>query len=589
MDKGSIPGQILELDGARMVLGRHPSCQIVLDNAAVSRQHAQFLESHGQYYLEDLRSRNSTLLNGAPVAGRRALNSGDQITVCDVEFSFHLQMPSVETPEPICRDQSVGTSPNDSRANVDADKMTNTPAMSLYALGQAPADDSSDVSSIISTLDARTGSSLRLNIKPEGKLRAILGISDAIGHTLDLDTILDKVLDGLFRVFAQADEGFILLNDSERNKLLVKATKFRQGDNEGSVRVSMTIVKQVMQQQKAILSADAVEDSRFKLSESLVQLKIRSMMCAPLHGKDDTALGVIQIDTKDIGRQFSQDDLDLLVSVASQASMAIENGRLHAELIKQRDLKRELEFATQVQLGFLPDQPPESPGYEFADFYEAALRVGGDFFDYIVLPDGRVAITLGDVAGKGVPAALLMARLFSSARLYLLTRPTVAGAMTGLNAEIASSGLGHRFVTCVMIILDPQKHEMIIANAGHMAPLLRSSGGDVTAIGHEKSGMPVGVIPDQEFQQCTISLDDGDAIIIFTDGITEAANPQGDMYGTQRLIGFIDSGPEEMEPLVKGIITDVEVFCAGRPQRDDTCVVAIRRTESKKLKGKSKK
>jgi serine phosphatase RsbU (regulator of sigma subunit) len=578
VDKGSIPGQILELDGARMVLGRHPSCQIVLDNAAVSRQHAQFLESHGQYYLEDLRSRNLTLLNGEPVAGRTALNDGDQITVCDVQFSFHLRMPSGHTPKQIQHDLPAGTSGDGSSVNVDADTLTSTPALPQPAVGQEPADNGSDASSIISTLNASSSSSLRLNIKPEAKLRAILRISEALGHTLDLDTILDKILDGLFRIFSQADEGFILLKDSEHNKLLVKATKARIGDNDGSVRVSMTIVKQAMHQREAILSADAVKDSRFKLSDSLAQLKIRSMMCVPLLSKDDQVLGVIQVDTKDLRRQFSQDDLDLLVSVASQASMGIENARLHAELIKQRDLTRDLEFATQIQLGFLPDQPPKIPGYEFADFYEAALRIGGDFFDYIVLPDRRVAISLGDVAGKGVPAALLMARLFSSTRLYLLTEPTVADAMTGLNSEIASSGLGHRFVTCVMMVLDPQKHEATIANAGHMAPLLRSGSGGVKPFGHEESGMPVGVIPDQVFQQRTISIDHGDAIIVFTDGITEAMNSRGDMYGTERLIDFIADGPQEMQPLVKGIVSDVECFCEGRPQRDDACIVAMRRT-----------
>ena len=201
VDKGSIPGQILELDGARMVLGRHPSCQIVLDNAAVSRQHAQFLESHGQYYLEDLRSRNSTLLNGEPVAGRTALNDGDQITICDVLFSFLLRIPSGDSPGPAGHDLPVGTSADDPNANVDADTLTNTPALPKSAVGQEAVHDSNDVSSIISTLNVRSGSSLRLNIKPEAKLRAILGIGEALGRTLDLDTILDKILGGLFRIF----------------------------------------------------------------------------------------------------------------------------------------------------------------------------------------------------------------------------------------------------------------------------------------------------------------------------------------------------------------------------------------------------
>jgi serine phosphatase RsbU (regulator of sigma subunit) len=572
VDKGSIPGQILELHGERMVLGRHPSCHIVLDNAAVSRQHAQILESHGQYYIEDLRlrSRNPTLINGKPIVGRSELHDRDRISVCDVQFSFFLYAPVDNTLEPT---GAADKSPNS--ANPNADTLTETPALPLR--NETPQDD--DASSIISTLNASSASSLRLAIKPEAKLRAILGISKALGNTLDQDEILDKILDGLFRIFPQADEGFILLKDEERNKLLVKATKVRRGEDEASVRISMTIVKQAMKDGEAILSADAVKDSRFKLSDSLTQLQIRSMMCLPLLDQDDNALGVIQLDTKDIRRQFSQGDLDLMVSVASQASVAVDNARLHAELVKQRDLQRDLDFATQVQLGFLPTHPPQVASYEFSDFYEAALGVGGDYFDYIVLPDGRVAISLGDVAGKGVPAALLMARLFSSSRLHLLTAPNVAEAMTRLNAEIVSSGVGHRFVTCIMMMLDPQTHELTIANAGHMAPIHRSRSQQVTAVGADVSDMPLGVISDQQFKQHQIRFEPGDSLVLFTDGISEGMNYAGEIYGTERLASFVGGGPQQMKALVNAIIEDVELFCDGRPQRDDMCLVAIQRTE----------
>ena len=303
------------------------------------------------------------------------------------------------------------------------------------------------------------------------------------------------------------------------------------------------------------------------------------MMCLPLLDQDDNALGVIQLDTKDIRRQFSQGDLDLMVSVASQASVAVDNARLHAELVKQRDLQRDLDFATQVQLGFLPTHPPQVASYEFSDFYEAALGVGGDYFDYIVLPDGRVAISLGDVAGKGVPAALLMARLFSSSRLHLLTAPNVAEAMTRLNAEIVSSGVGHRFVTCIMMMLDPQTHELTIANAGHMAPIHRSRSQQVTAVGADVSDMPLGVISDQQFKQHQIRFEPGDSLVLFTDGISEGMNYAGEIYGTERLASFVGGGPQQMKALVNAIIEDVELFCDGRPQRDDMCLVAIQRTE----------
>jgi sigma-B regulation protein RsbU (phosphoserine phosphatase) len=221
--------------------------------------------------------------------------------------------------------------------------------------------------------------------------------------------VLQKTLDGLFKIFPQADEGFVLLKDPVKDKLLVQATKSRITVEEESVRISMTIVQQAMNEQKGILSADAVKDSRFDMSESLTELQIRSMMCAPLVGQSGDALGVLQIDTKDLQQQFTQDDLDMLVSVVSQVGFAVENAYLHEELVSQREVERDFEVATQIQLSFLPSQTPKIPCYDFSGHYESAHHVGGDYFDYIVLPDGRVAIALGDVAGKGISAALLMA------------------------------------------------------------------------------------------------------------------------------------------------------------------------------------
>src|SRR5258708_16756186 len=153
-------------------------------------------------------------------------------------------------------------------------------------------------------------------------------------------------------------------------------------------------------------------------------------MCAPLVAQSGESLGAIQIDSIDNSTPFAEDDLEVLLSVAAQATLSLENAQLHAAALKQRDYERDLEFATQVQLGFLPNERPHVAGYEFFDFYEAAQRVGGDFFDYVSLPDGRVAVTIGDVAGKGMPAALLMARIYAATRYELLAKPTPPPSLT---------------------------------------------------------------------------------------------------------------------------------------------------------------
>ncbi|MGH7129631.1 MAG: GAF domain-containing protein, partial [Planctomycetaceae bacterium] len=378
--------------------------------------------------LEDLRSRNHTWLNGKILEGRDELRNGDQVKVCDLVFEFHRQLPLID-PAALPQSDSDSTLSVESGSDPQHHRQEHTVSAGM----PVPVEDqdtrlqdpSEDSSSIISRLDVRSDANLRLDVKPEAKLRAVLEIGRAIGNVLDLDAVLHQTLEKLFQIYPQADEGFVMLYDLERKKLIVKATRSRDAAEPDSVSVSMTIVRQALKTGEAILSHNAIEDQRFKLSESVSALQIRSMMCVPLLGQDGQALGVFQIATKNLKQQFAKDDLDTLAAIASQVSLAVENARLHKELLEQRDMHRDLDIARQVQLGFLPDRRPRLEGFEFYDYYEAAIRVGGDYFDYIHLPNGRVAVALGDVAGKGVPAALLMARLYSSARFHLLTRPTL--------------------------------------------------------------------------------------------------------------------------------------------------------------------
>lgn len=573
--KGSCPGQIIELSGERLRIGRHPRCEIVLDNAAVSRYHAQILQSHGHYYIEDLRSRNRTYLNNEIFEGRTELQEGDSLKVCDFVLSFHIKIPAAEDPSSVSLNDTKLLEKKSGESSHLSAVGSEVPGLEI----DAETNDDLDPSSILTTLSTASSKNLILGVKPEAKLRAVLDISNAVAHTLQLEDVLQKTLDGLFKIFPQADEGFVLLKDPVKNKLLVRATKSRLGGEDGSVHICMTIVKQAMENGEAILSADAVKDSRFDMSESLTELQIRSMMCVPLTGKSSDVLGILQLDTKDLRQQFTQDDLDMLVSVSSQAGLAVENAYLHEELVKQRGVERDLEVATQIQLSFLPSQTPRVPCYEFSDHYESAHHVGGDYFDYVALSDSRVAVALGDVAGKGIPAALLMARLSSLARFHLLTKPTAAEAVTGLNSEIASTGLGHRFITFLVAIIDSKSNQITIANAGHFPPLLRDTHGEIRELAKDVAGMPLGILRDQVFQEKTIPFHTGDILTLYTDGVTEAMNPQNEMYGRTRLSQFLSQSTNSIDELIDGIVADVDQFCEGRAQRDDMCLVCIRRCE----------
>ena len=257
------------------------------------------------------------------------------------------------------------------------------------------------------------------------------------------------------RFFYRPDRGFIVLKDPATATLIPRAAKWRQGSSD-QISLSRRILQGVMTRKEAILSADAATDSRFDMSQSIVDFQIHSMMCAPLVDSDGQVLGVIQIDTTDQRRQFTKDDLEVLVSVASHAAMAMENVQLHERRLHAELMERELTLAHRVQRGLLPAGPPVVKGYEFVDLYEPANHLGGDYFDYIELPGGRLGVALADVMGKGIAAALLMARLSAQVPYCLASLPTPADAMARLNTVFCEPRWEGRFVTLVMLLLDPR-------------------------------------------------------------------------------------------------------------------------------------
>ena len=560
---GSSPWSLLELAGERTVFGRHPSSHIVLDNEAVSRHHAQILESHGHFFLEDLKSRNGTLVNGRPVEQPTELHENDSITLCEFEFHFHK-----ERPEPDSADaQGASVLEHDSQSS------------RYFAVGVEPVDDDDNSSSILSKLSMTSSGPGHVVADPEAKLQAVLEISKSLGQVLELDEVLTRMLDGLFEIFAQAEEGFVLLQEESGGNPVIRATRNRSDSSNRTPSISLTIVREAMNSGEAILSADVMGDNRFQSSQSIAGMRLRSMMCAPLLGLDGQALGLVQLASRDVTLPFVESDLDVLIGVTTQGALAIENASLHAEVLKQRDLERELDFATQVQLGFLPNKRPQTEGFEFCDYYEAAHRVGGDYFDYIELPGGRVAVAVADVAGKGIPAALLMARLYSATRYHLLSQSDLGLALSDLNRDISTCGLGHRFVTCALAVIDPATRQVALANAGHLPPLIRHSDGSITEVVSQHAGMPLGIVPDQEFQQQQHQLSPGDTWLMFTDGVTEAMNGDSEIFGTQRLQQSFARAPDELDAMIQAVVADVAAHCGERDQSDDMCLVAFACTE----------
>ncbi len=252
----------------------------------------------------------------------------------------------------------------------------------------------------------------------------------------------------------------------------------------------------------------------------------------------------------------------------------------HLEVARAR-IKFDLDMARGVQRGFLPLELPKVPGYEFFAHYEAAQEVGGDYYDFISLPRNRVAVVLGDVAGKGVAAALLMAKLSADARFCMLTEPDPATAVKKLNSLMKQSVIADRFVTLIVAVLDSANHTVTLVNAGHPSPLIYTSDtrtvGDV--ISSDVAGLPLGILDDFTYASCQVSLQPGDSILAFTDGVTEAMDIEGNQLQMEGVHAAVQGASYSSRELGEQVVKVVKQFATGRSQHDDIALVGFGRSK----------
>ena len=547
--KGPMVGNTFEL-GDTVVIGRSLDCQLRLDDLTVSRVHARITRTPEGMVIEDMNSGNGTYVNQNPIQEPTLLNNNDLIRVSQHVFTVVDQ----EEKKP-----DMGSS-------------------TLVAIEDRPATGES---SIVGTLDVKEAAlgAVSEQAKAEGadailkaheRLRTIVEISNTVQTEFDIRRLLDRILQSLFDVFPHADRGFVMLKDDD-GKLKPRAAWTRSGHTE-EITVSRRIVNEVTEKRIAILSADAMGDERFDQAMSIVNFRIRSMMCAPLLAQDDL-LGIMHIDTARQDERFTAEDLELLTGVANQTALAIANAKMHERLVLRERMERDLQLATQVQQSFLPDKTPQVEGMEFAACYRAAHEVGGDFYDFIRQGDDRIVTVMGDVSGKGVPAALLMAKMTSDVRYFALQESEPKNIVGRLNDHMNESSMEDVFVTLLLAKIDLGTHAVTLSNAAHCPAMLRRAAeNDVIQIATE-GNFPLGVVPGNAFEQETYTMQPGDVICLFTDGVTEAMNADQDLYGFERLRAAIAASACSAQGVMDAIMKDVHAFVGDTKQSDDlTCV-----------------
>jgi sigma-B regulation protein RsbU (phosphoserine phosphatase) len=254
----------------------------------------------------------------------------------------------------------------------------------------------------------------------------------------------------------------------------------------------------------------------------------------------------------------------------------IENARLSEEERELERVKNELALAAEIQTRLLPKTQPDIEGYDIAGITVPAQEVGGDYFDFVPALNGGLAICLGDVSGKGLPAALLMAHLQAAVRSHVLTDARPARCLERCNALLAAGTDVDKFATCFHCVLDPREHVIAYANAGHERPIVISDRGEVRRL--ESGGTVLGFLDEVAYEEGRAELARGDVVVIFSDGVTDALNDQGEPFGEGRLIGLLRRGARDnARDVIDGTLDAVRMHSAGTPQTDDMTIVVIKR------------
>ena len=324
----------------------------------------------------------------------------------------------------------------------------------------------------------------------------------------------------------------------------------------------------------SILVRDAQMDDAFKGRMSIVEQKVHTMMAAPLQTKE-RIIGLIYVDSPFVLREFTKDDLSLLTVMANVAAIRIENARLAEIEQTERIMQRELSQAAEIQGRMLPDKAPTVTGADLAGFNVPCRTVGGDYYDFFPYSDGRVALALGDVSGKGMPASLMMMALHARVQVLAEDPGNLAGFMTRLNKATCAKCPANRFITFFFCVFDPKTGELTFANAGHNPPIVIRASGEAEML--KDGGCVLGILPIAPYSEMRIQLQKGDMLVLYSDGVTEANDVNQNEYDEERFIEVLKQHrTEPAAEIVKAVQKSLSEFAAGAPQADDITLVVAR-------------
>jgi len=524
------------LRGNRMSLGRAADNDLSYPlDQALSRYHMVVELEGDHWFVRDVGSKNGTTVNGTRVGDKHLLAAGDQIRAGSLDIT--------------CQEASSSDS---QVAFVDEDPVSDPSSTSILTR----------LDFIAVQENAGIGADISDKLRGMSRMQALLDVGRELSGQRPLAELFPRILDLAIKAVGARRGAVMTLGNGD---LVLCASR-----GEG-LRISRSVSRRVIEEKASLLVQDTTLDDALRGTATIVQHRVRSLMAVPLQ-VEDRVTGLIYVDMPDVICPFTPEDLNLLTVMANVAAIRIEHTR-GEEVVRQ--LSKELEQAAEIQRNLLPRSAPAAPGLDVAGHSIPCLSVGGDYFDYLNLESGRLGVLVGDVAGKGLPAALLMSSL--QARVQVLSEETeeLDKLMTRLNRSVSATCPRNRFITLFVSTLGPDG-SVQYSNAGHNPPLLLRAAGDVEKL--EIGGPVLGILKNMKYQAGSTNMNPGDVLVLFSDGVTEALNPAGEEYGEDRVIKAVRKVlHRDASAIAAALQHDLLQFVDGRPAADDITIVAVRR------------
>ena len=531
-----------DLDLPKISIGRSSKNELVLADLSLSRVHAEIYREGDCFLVKDAGSKNGTLLNDRQLTAPVVLKKGDRITLGSAQIWFNV--------EPQQRVEIT-------------DKPTPVAGTTVVPVEQLITDPT--------TLG---GGSLLPERRTTLPLEILQRAGEQLVATAPLDDLLHSIMDLVFQA-VKPERGCLMLLNPRDQSLEPKVVRDEKHGNAEEITLSRHIADMVVKGKQSVLTSDAMQDPRFEQGASIMAQGIRSAMCVPLWNSREV-IGLVYVDSRIRSNSFTPADLRLLSNLANVAAVKIENNRLFEETLAVRALQRDLELAAQIQRKLMPHSCPPLHGFDIAGANLPCRTVGGDTYDFLPREGNRLWVAVGDVAGKGLPAAMIMSHFQAMLRGLAEADRPLSQIAAVLNDRLTQTLSANQFISFFLVEIDPAGGVLRYVNAGHNPPMKISATGEVERL--KGSGPVLGVVGGVPYPAHETSLAPGEILLLYSDGATESLNLAGEEFGEDRLIDCLKTvRAVESETGLNRLEESILGFCGGAARYDDITLLLIRR------------